>query len=109
MERQTRVERRKAPRKIKRLPIRYSDGQKEHSGISSDFSLEGLFIRTRNALPPGTPLKMVLEIGRNQKINLAGLVIWSVKTGIMDFKNGMGVKITSKPIEYMEFILNLLG
>ncbi|MBI4680476.1 MAG: PilZ domain-containing protein [Nitrospirae bacterium] len=109
MERQTRVERRKAQRKIRRLPISYSDGQKEHSGISSDFSLEGLFIRTRNALPPGTPLKMVLEVGQNQKINLAGLVIWSVKTGIMDFKNGMGVKITSKPTEYTEFILNLLG
>ena len=109
MERQTRVERRKAQRKIRRLPISYSDGQKEHSGISSDFSLEGLFIRTRNALPPGTPLKMVLEVGQNQKINLAGSVVWSVKTGIMDFKNGMGVKITYKPIEYMEFILNLLG
>jgi hypothetical protein len=51
---------------------------------------------------------MVLEVGQNQKINLAGLVIWSVKTGIMDFKNGMGVNITSKPIEYTEFILNLL-
>ena len=107
MEKQTRVDRRKAPRKIKRLPIRYSDGQKEHSGMSSDFSSSGLFIRTRNALSPGTYIKMALEVKENHKIDLAGLVIWAVKTGIRDFKNGMGVKLISTPRAYEDFVRDI--
>ncbi|MDZ4383220.1 MAG: PilZ domain-containing protein [Thermodesulfovibrionia bacterium] len=95
-------------RKIRRLPITFSDGTVEYSGTSSDFSTTGLFIRTRKALSPGTPVKMVIELDNNRRINLTGVVVRSIKTGIADFKNGMGIKLTSIPQEYQDFINELL-
>ena len=97
-----------APRKIKRLSVTFSDGKDEYSGTSSDFSATGLFIRTRKALSPGTPVKMVIELDNNRRINLTGVVVRSIKTGIADFKNGMGIKLTPIPQEYQDFINKLL-
>lgn len=95
-------------RKIKRLPVTFSDGVKEHSGVSSDFSSNGLFIRTRRPFSPGTRVKMVLEIGENQKIELTGTVARALKLGTMVFKDGMGVKLDAVPDAYEDFIMNLL-
>ena len=95
-------------RKIRRLSITFSDGNTEYSGTSSDFSATGLFIRTRKALSPGTPIEMVAELDNNRRIPLTGIVVRSIKTGIADFKNGMGIKLTSIPQEYQDFINELL-
>lgn len=95
-------------RKIRRLSITFSDGNTEYSGTSSDFSATGLFIRTRKALSPGTLVEMVVELDNNRRINLTGVVVRSIKTGIADFKNGMGIKLTSIPQEYQDFINELL-
>jgi Tfp pilus assembly protein PilZ len=95
-------------RKIRRLSITFSDGKSEYSGTSSNFSTTGLFIRTRKALSPGTPIEMVAELDNNRRINLTGIVVRSIKTGIADFKNGMGIKLTSIPQEYQDFINELL-
>ncbi len=102
------AEKRIAPRKIKRLSITFSDGKVEQSGTSSDFSATGLFIRTRKALPPGTNLKIIIELDNNRTMTLTGIVIRSIKTGSMDIKNGMGVKLTYIPREYEDFIKELL-
>ncbi len=51
---------------------------------------------------------MVIELDNNRKINLTGVVVRSIKTGIADFKNGMGIKLTSIPQEYQDFINELL-
>lgn len=91
-------------RKIKRLPITFSDGKEELNGTSSDFSSTGLFIRTRRPCKPGTHVKMTLEINETRKISLAGVVARSIKTGSMVFKNGMGIKLTLIPKEYEDFI-----
>jgi len=96
-----------APRKIKRLSVTFSDGKDEYSGTSSDFSATGLFIRTRKALSPGTSLKIVVELDENRKVTLTGMVVRSIKTGIADFKNGMGIKLTNIPKDYEDFIQNL--
>ena len=95
-------------RKIRRLSIIFSDGKGEYSGTSSDFSATGLFIRTRKAISPGTTLAIVAELDNNRKIDLTGIVVRSIKTGIADFKNGMGIKLTSIPQEYQDFINELL-
>ena len=96
-----------APRKIRRMPVTFSDGKDEYSGTSSDFSATGLFIRTRKALSPGTSLKIVVELDENRKVTLTGMVVRSIKTGIADFKNGMGIKLTNIPKDYEDFIQNL--
>lgn len=98
------MEKRKTLRKIRRLPITFSDGKDERTGISSDFSATGLFIRTTRALSPGTKVKMVLETDEDKKIVLEGVVARAIKTGIRDFKNGMGIKLSPIPQAYKDFI-----
>jgi Tfp pilus assembly protein PilZ len=100
--------RRKKTRKIKRLPITFSDGNVEYAGTSSDFSSTGLFIRTRRAFGPGTSVRMVLEVGENRSIDLKGIVVRAIKTGSMVFKNGMGIKLTNIPQDYKNFAKELL-
>jgi uncharacterized protein (TIGR02266 family) len=97
----------KARRHIKRFPITFSDGKGEYSAVTSNISSTGIFIRTRKALPPGTYLKINLELGRDKMIVLDGVVAWALKTGIADFKNGMGVRLTSIPDEYKELVRSL--
>ena len=98
---------RKKIRKIKRLPITFSDGDSEYAGTSSDFSSTGLFIRTRRAFGPGTSLSMVLEVGENRSIDLKGIVVRAIKTGSMVFKNGMGIQLTDIPQDYENFVQEL--
>src|SRR4030067_743088 len=93
-----------APRKIKRLPVTFISGNEECTGTSSDFSTTGLFIRTRKALPSGTSIKIIVELDDSHTITLTGIVVRAIKTGSMDIKNGMGVKLTSIPQEYQDFI-----
>ncbi|MEK6528091.1 MAG: PilZ domain-containing protein [Nitrospirota bacterium] len=101
------MSKRSSDRKKKRLTITFSDGNVENNGMSSDFSSTGLFIRTRKAFNPGTPVTMVLEVDINRKIPLAGVVARAIKTGVVDFKNGMGIRLTSIPQAYEEFLKEL--
>ncbi len=101
------MDKRAGKRRIKRLPITFSDGKINNSGTSSDFSSNGLFIRTRKAFAPGTSLEMVLEMDDNRKIELTGVVARAIKTGLSDFKNGMGIKLTSVPQDYKGFLKEL--
>ncbi len=115
--RQRIMEKRACKRKIKRLNITFSDGNEEYSGISSDFSCNGLFIRTRKGFTEGTILTMKLEledgkiipligiVKRITKINISSFDISSYKTS--SYKNGMGIKLTSIPEEYDNFIKEL--
>lgn len=91
-------------RHTKRLPVVFSNGESEFIGTTSNLSSTGLFIRTRKAFSPGTLLKIVLEVDKDKKINLEGEVVWSLKTGLADFKNGMGVKLKSIPQMYEDLI-----
>lgn len=101
------MSKRTSDRKKKRLTITFSDGHVENNGMSSDFSSTGLFIRTRKAFNPGTPVTMVLEVDANRKIPLTGVVARAIRTGVMDFKNGMGIRLTSVPQAYEEFLKEL--
>ncbi len=102
------TDKRRARRKIKRLFITFSDGVSEHKGISSDFSDTGLFIRTRiNAFDPGTPVNVVLEVDEDRGIKLTGEVVRAIRTGILDFKNGMGIRLTDIPQSYKDFLEEL--
>ena len=97
----------RAIRKIRRVSVTFSDGKAEYQGTSSDFSFTGLFIRTRKPFPQGTHLKMVLELDVNRRITLTGVVARSIKTRVIDFKNGMGVRIKPITEEYKEFLKEL--
>ena len=111
------MEKRECKRKIRRLNITFSDGKEEYSGISSDFSCNGLFIRTRKSFNEGTKLRMHLELEAGKIIPLTGVVKRAIKTNISgydisghktsSFKNGMGIRLTSIPVKYDDFIKEL--
>jgi hypothetical protein len=106
------MEKRECKRKIRRLNITFSDGKTEYNGISSDFSCNGLFIRTRKGLNEGTILSMQLELEKGKIIPLTDVVKRSIKTNISgydtsSYKNGMGIKLTSIPEEYDNFVKEL--
>ncbi|MBI4698447.1 MAG: PilZ domain-containing protein [Nitrospirae bacterium] len=103
------MEKRRAKRTIKRLSITFSDGNEEYNGTSSNLSVNGLFIRTRKAFKVGALLKMVLETDKGQSINLTGVVARAIKTGIQDFKNGMGIRLVNAPQDYVELVSSLLS
>ena len=95
-------------RKIKRLNISFSDGTTGYNGISSDFSCNGLFIRTRKVFKEGTVLKMMLDID-DKTIPLIGIVIRSVEPRIVTKKSGIGIALTLIPPEYKNFLKELYG
>ncbi len=97
----------RAIRKIKRISIMFTDGNIENQGTSSDFSFTGLFIRTRKPFPPGTQLKMILAIDTDKELVLTGMVTRATRTRVVDFKNGMGVKINPISEEYKNFLKDL--
>jgi Tfp pilus assembly protein PilZ len=101
------MEKRVCKRKIRTLSIFFSDGVTEYSGITSDFSCSGLFIRTRKGLKEGTLLTMKLKMEDGQNISLIGIVKRTVRTHLTHVNNGMGVQLTSSPGEYYNFIKEL--
>jgi Tfp pilus assembly protein PilZ len=109
------MEKRECKRKIRRLNITFTDGGTEYSGISSDFSCNGLFIRTIKGFSEGTKLNMKLESENGKIIPLAGIVKRAIKTNVSNicgyktssYKNGMGIRLTSTPKEYDDFVEEL--
>lgn len=107
------MEKRDCKRKIRRLNISFSDGTESLSGISSDLSCSGLFIRTRKSYKEGTVITMELELEEGLKIPLTGIVRRSLKTQVSirthmsQHKNGMGVELTEVPAIYEEYVKRL--
>lgn len=101
------MEKRGCKRKIKRLPVTFSNSTSEYNGFSSDYSCKGIFIRTKKGFAAGTTLHMTVEINSGLKLRLTGVVRWTVKTHTDIQKNGMGIELTSIPSEYVDFIERL--
>ena len=101
------VEKRRASRRLKRLPVRCSCGTCEFAGVTSNFSQDGLFIRTKKPFKPGVPVKLLFETDKKSTIALSGVIARAIRKEIMFSKNGMGVKLTSIPQSYSSFLEEL--
>ncbi len=99
--------RRKHHRIIKRLEIEFSAENKNYRAISSDLSLNGLFIRTNHAFSKGTILYITVYLPDGTNSKLKGRVIRSIKTSIAALKNGMGVELIDVDSYYIKFINSL--
>jgi len=107
---------RKHKRYIRRCETEFSAGGEFYRGISSDFSVAGMFIRTQNPLPPDTVLDIAVTLPDGNMSKLAGLVRRAAKTcagrysgagGALQ-KNGMGVELTEKDANYLDFLRSFL-
>lgn len=101
------MEKRDSDRIIKRLEIRFGSGGISYTGITSNLSGHGMFVRTKMGCVPGTALKLELRLPSGETINLHGKVRRTVKTPFHDVKNGMGIELIDIPQKYIEFFKTL--
>ncbi len=108
--------RRKQKRYIKRCEVEFVVGGITYRGISSDFSLDGLFIRSNFPASPDAVLHVTIHLpgGAVSKLKVKVVRAWRTAIGkvmgtpVMAAKNGMGVTILEKDANYLHFIRSLL-
>lgn len=97
-------DKRKYKRFNRMLEVEFSAGADKLTGISSNFSKKGMFIRTRYGLPAGTLLDIAIHMPGNKISRVKGIVRRSVKTNTALVKNGMGVELIHRDSNFLEFI-----
>ncbi len=107
------MEKRQRKRFIKRCEAEFVVNETTYKGISSNFSLNGFFIRTNHPPKPDTILHIVIHLPDGSTSNVKGKVIraWKTPTGRVmrapigsSKKNGMGIEIIEKDDNYVHFI-----
>jgi uncharacterized protein (TIGR02266 family) len=98
------MQKRRSTRIIKRLEVKFISAGVSYTGITSNLSSHGIFIRTKKGLAPGTTLEIELRLPTGEAIKLDGVVKRTVKTQFQDVKNGMGVELKHIPPKYTAFL-----
>ncbi len=101
---------------IKRLNTDFSVDGVTRKGVSSNFSIKGLFIRTNYPYTPDTLLDIVIHLPNGQVSKIKGRVKRSLKTSlgrvmgapVKSLKNGMGIEIVERDANYLHLIRNLI-
>ena len=103
-----RLRHQRATRYTKRLEARFSSGGLTYTGIMSNFSQTGLFVRTNRGFTPGTIIDIELVMPDNKVSVLKGVVRRTVKTQLSSLGNGMGVELIEKDSIYSDFLKSFL-
>jgi hypothetical protein len=111
-----RSNKRKLRRFHHRCRITFTIGGVTCRGLSSNFSLEGLFIRTSTIAPPGTLLDITIHYPNDFTSHLQGKVVRAttgpfrsmVDKAKENGEKGMGIKIIKKDSLYLHFINTLI-
>jgi hypothetical protein len=82
--------------------IEFSSRDLSYEGESIDFSLNGLFIKTKNPFSPGTIIGIKLYLGDGLTSSLTGKVKRIMK--ISAELSGMGIEIINSDANYCRFI-----
>jgi PilZ domain len=94
----TMEEARDTKRLRKRLTMKFGIEQPSRVAFTEDISLQGLCIRTAMVYPPGSRLRMDLNLPDGGTASIAGVVMWAKKVPPnmvrLVKKCGMGVRIT---------------
>ena len=98
------MSKRRHKRYTKRIETEFSSGDMTFKGISSDFSEQGLFIRTQHGFVPGTVVNIQLMLPDGSTAHLRGVVRRTVKTHLHLVKNGMGIEIKECDNNYIRFV-----
>jgi PilZ domain len=91
----------------RRLEVEFSAEGRHYRGISSNFSLGGLFVRTNHAFAPGTLIDLKLHLPAGGAAALKGLVKMALKTPVISLGNGMGVEILERDPVFVDFMKSL--
>lgn len=94
---------------IRRLEVEFSSNDRHYRGVSSNFSVGGLFVRTNHPFAPGTLIDMNIHLPDGEVAALKGRVKMALKTPAVSLKNGMGVEIIEKDATFLDFVQSLSG
>jgi len=81
-------------------PIRFGVRTATERGLTANVSRDGLFLIADRPHPPGTRLKMMLELGP-YSVPLAGEVVWARRTAEEARPAGMGVRLDAPASVYL--------
>jgi uncharacterized protein (TIGR02266 family) len=100
------MEKRICKRIFRRLEVKFTSDSVSRTGITSNLSENGMFVRTRKVLNTGTKLDLELALPSGEIIKLRGRVARAIITPLHD-KDGMGIELIEIPPKYTEFIKTL--
>lgn len=110
---ETAQEKRRSERYKRRFKIEYALDDQICRGISSDLSLNGIFVRTRNPLEMGKLITVVLHLPGGLTATLRGKVarvlVTRDGTSAISIRNGMGIEIIETDYNYLRTIMSLGG
>lgn len=92
------------PRFTKRLQVKFSSGEITFTGILSNLSENGLFIRTNRGFSPGTNIDIELVMPDGTSSFLRGIVRWASKIPLTSIKNGMGVELLEQDTAFKNLL-----
>jgi PilZ domain len=110
-------DKRKLKRFSERLKISFNVHGMVYRGLSSNFSLHGLFIRTNHSFPPDTQMEIIIYLPNDLTSHLKGKVVrasddtlWGVSGKARGYEEkGMGIEIMQKDTLYLHFIRSFLS
>jgi len=116
-EKQKLGDRRKLNRFSDRLKISFDVNGMKYRGLSSNFSLNGLFIRTNHSFPPDILLDIIIYLPNDLTSHLKGKVVrtsnetlWAVSGNARGYaEKGIGIEIIEKDSLYLHFIRSFLS
>jgi len=101
------MDKRGKDRIIKRLFVKFGTEKPDKVGFTEDISPSGLFIKCSTVLPPGTQLRIELELSDHRMVLLTGEVVWAKKVPQnlirMAKKSGMGIRLIQTGDDYQQF------
>lgn len=108
---------RKQKRFIKRYETEFVLNNITYRGISRDFSLNGLFIRTKYPMASGTIVDITIHLPDGLASKLKGKVRRTSKnpvgkvmgSPVKTVKSGMGIEIIEKDANYLHLIRSFLS
>ncbi len=103
------MEKRQHKRYISRCEIEFSMNGTNYRGISSNLSLNGLFIKTRNPFPADEVINIIVHFPNGTTSKLKGITRRAVRNTVHNQKNGMGIEIIEKDSHYSEFINSIVS
>jgi PilZ domain len=87
--------------------VEFFSNDLHYRGISSNFSLGGLFVRTNHAFAPGTLIDMRMHLPDGGVAALKGRVRMALKTSVVSLRNGMGIEILERDSSFVDFVESL--
>jgi hypothetical protein len=110
-------DRRKLKRFSDRLKISFDFNGMKYRGLSGNFSLNGIFIRTNHSFPPDTLLDIKIYLPNDLTSHLKGKVVrtlnetlWAASGDTRGYaEKGMGIEIIEKDALYLHFIRSFLS